>query len=82
MAKEIFPSSYKCDCGYECHFFESTIEEMKKMSKKKQVRLCDSEDAEHTIVFVRGKAKDAKGFRDSPNPDSGRVKKNRGSVTS
>jgi bisphosphoglycerate-independent phosphoglycerate mutase (AlkP superfamily) len=58
MAKEIFPSSYKCDCGYECHFFESTIEEMKKMSEKKQVRLCDSEDAEHTIVFVRGKAKE------------------------
>jgi len=58
MAKEIFPSSYKCDCGHESHFFEGTIAEMKKMSKKKQVRLSDSETDEHTIVFFRGKAID------------------------
>ncbi len=53
MATEIFPSSFRCDCGQELDFFESTIQEMKKMSKKKQVRLGENK---HTIVFDKGKA--------------------------
>ncbi len=56
MAKELFPSSFECDCGHESHFSESTIREMKKMSKKKKVLLGDSEKTEHIIVFHKGKA--------------------------
>lgn len=56
MAKELFSSSFKCDCGQESHFFENTIRDMKIMSKKKKVRLSDSEKNEHTIVFHKGKA--------------------------
>ena len=44
MAEEIFPSSYKCNCGHECHFFENTIRDMKQMSENKTVRLRDFED--------------------------------------
>jgi GTP cyclohydrolase II len=55
MATELYPSSFRCDCGEELHFFESTIEEMKKMSKNKQVRLGEGK---HTIVFNKGKAKE------------------------
>jgi hypothetical protein len=53
MAVEIFPSSFRCDCGQELHFFENTIRDMKKMSTKKQVRLGDDD---HTIVFYKGQA--------------------------
>ncbi len=56
MAKEIFPSSFECDCGHQSNFFENTINEIKRMSKNKKVRLRDSEDNEHTIIFYRGKA--------------------------
>ena len=41
MPKEIFPSSYECDCGRRSHFFENTIREMKAMSRKKKMRLGD-----------------------------------------
>jgi hypothetical protein len=54
MPEEIFPSSYRCDCGHESHFFEGTVREMKKMSSRKKVRLADSEPDEHVIVFYRG----------------------------
>lgn len=56
MAIEIFPSSFRCDCGHESDFFENTVNEMKKMSKRKRVRLGDGEDEEHTIVFYKGVA--------------------------
>jgi hypothetical protein len=56
MAKELFPSSFECDCGHQSHFFENTINEMKKMSARKKTRLGDSEDNEHTIIFHKGKA--------------------------
>jgi len=55
MPKEIFPSSYLCDCGHQSDFFESTIGEMKTMSRKKKVYLGDGD---HTIVFYRGKMVD------------------------
>lgn len=53
---EIYPSSYECECGHLSHFFENTINEMKRMSLKKKVSLVDSEREEHTIVFQKGKA--------------------------
>ena len=56
MTKELFPSSYECDCGHESHFFENTIKEMKRMGKKKEVRLGESAEDEHTIIFYKGKA--------------------------
>ena len=56
MAIEIFPSSFRCDCGHESDFFENTVREMEKMSKRKRVRLGDGEDDEHTIVFYKGEA--------------------------
>ena len=43
-------------CGHESDFFESTVREMEKMSKKKRVSLGDGEDNEHTIVFYKGNA--------------------------
>ena len=53
MASEIFPSSFRCDCGRQLDFFESTIREMKSMSKRKRVRLGEED---HIIVFHNGKA--------------------------
>jgi len=53
MATELFPSSFRCDCGEELNFFENTVRNMKKMSKNKRVRLGESE---HTIVFFKGEA--------------------------
>ena len=59
MPREIFPSSYECDCGHQSDFFENTINEMKKMSHKKRVKLGDSaEDNEHFIVFYKGEMVD------------------------
>jgi hypothetical protein len=56
MPREIFPSSYECDCGHKSHFFENTIKEMKAMSKRKnkRLRLNDSEADQHVIVFYQG----------------------------
>ncbi len=54
MPKEIFPSSYECDCGHQSHFSENTIREAKQMSHKRKIRLSDSDPDEHTIVFHRG----------------------------
>jgi len=54
MPREIFPSSYLCDCGHQSDFFENTIREIKAMSRKKKVRLGDSDIPEHTIVFYKG----------------------------
>src|SRR5215472_13611871 len=55
MPKEIFPSSFECDCGHQSDFFENTIREAKAMSQRKKVYLADSAPEEHTIVFYRGK---------------------------
>ena len=58
MPKELFPSSYLCDCGHQSDFSESTVDEMKAMSWKKKVYLADSASDEHTIMFYRGKMVD------------------------
>ncbi|BBO91006.1 hypothetical protein [Desulfosarcina ovata] len=55
MATELFPSSFRCDCGEELDFSEGTIHEMKKMSKNKHVRLGEGK---HTIIFHKGEAKE------------------------
>ena len=47
MPKEIFPSSFECDCGHQSDFFENTVREMKAMSQKKKVYLADSAPEEH-----------------------------------
>jgi hypothetical protein len=59
MPKEIFPSSFKCDCGHQSDFFEGTVNEMKRKSRSKEVRLgdgCGSD--EHFIVFRGGEMGD------------------------
>ena len=53
MPKEIFPSSYRCDCGYQSDHFENTIRELKQMSIRSQQRL-GSDDGEHVVVFSGG----------------------------
>ncbi|KPL08220.1 hypothetical protein AMJ85_08610 [candidate division BRC1 bacterium SM23_51] len=58
MPREIFPSSYECDCGHQSHFFENTIKEMKAKSHKKRVRLGDFAAHEHYIVFYKGEMVD------------------------
>ena len=55
MPKEIFLSSFECDCGHQSDFSENTVREMKAMSQKKKVYLADAAPEEHTIVFYRGK---------------------------
>ena len=55
MPREIFPSSYECDCGHQSDFGENTIREAKEKSWRKPLFLCDSEKNEHTIVFRDGK---------------------------
>lgn len=54
MPKELFPSTYECDCGHQSHFSENTIWEMS-AKRYKKMYLSDSEAEEHKIVFCRGK---------------------------
>lgn len=54
MPKEIYPSSYECDCGHLSRFFENTVREAKRMSHRRKILLKDSEPDEHSIVFHRG----------------------------
>jgi hypothetical protein len=56
MAEFLFPSSYRCDCGHESHFFENTVRELAKMSRRKIQYLADSEPDEHRIEFKNGRA--------------------------
>jgi hypothetical protein len=53
MPQEIFPSSFICDCGYECDFSESTVREVKGASlKRKQALIAD--DGLHEVIFDHG----------------------------
>jgi len=54
MARELFPSSYECDCGHISHFFENTVQQMKQQSMKRRILLADSMTNQHTIVFYNG----------------------------
>jgi hypothetical protein len=51
MAVEIYPSSFRCDCGQELDFFENTIRDMKKMSKYKRVRLGEEDQGKDHWTF-------------------------------
>jgi len=55
MPKEIFPSSFQCDCGHQSDFAERIVRDLRAMSQQKKVYLADSAPEEHTIVFYRGK---------------------------
>ena len=58
MARELYPSSFECDCGHESHFFERTVREMKadKTNRRKAIQLLDGEEDEHAIEFKDGRA--------------------------
>ncbi len=59
MPKEIFPSSFECDCEHQLDFCEGTVNEMKRKSRSKEVRLGDAHGSqEHFIVFRDGKMVD------------------------
>ena len=59
MPKELFPSSFECDCGHQSDFSEGTVREMKRMSLRKEARLADgSGPTGHIIVFRGGKMVD------------------------
>src|SRR5437867_4101195 len=70
MPKEIFPSSFACDCGHQSDFFENTVREMKAMSQKKKVYLADSAPEEHTIVFYRGKLVEIQCPKQAQSPET------------
>lgn len=53
MPKEIYPSSYLCDCGYQSDFFENMVKEMKQESFRRPQRL-GSDDGKHVVVFKGG----------------------------
>ena len=54
MPREIYPSSYVCDCGQESHHFEDTIRELKAESHRRRQTLV-ADDGEHKIIFRDGK---------------------------
>jgi len=55
MPREIFPSSYECDCGFVAHFTENTVKEVKKRSQAKRQWLADGTGTEkHIVVFEGG----------------------------
>lgn len=55
MPKEIFPSSFECDCGKRLDFFENTIRGMKRESLRRPCELLDGpEGHSHRILFEDG----------------------------
>ena len=57
MAEELYPSSFRCDCGKELHFFENTIKEMR--AKSSPATLV-ADDSSHRITFTKGSATNIK----------------------
>ncbi len=54
MPKEIFPSSYECDCGHQVHFCENTVREMKRISFRGRPRIGEGDDR-HAVIFHNGR---------------------------
>jgi len=54
MPKEIFPSSFECDCGHRSDFCEGTVQEMRRMSRDKEVRLGDGPGPDEHVIVFRG----------------------------
>ena len=72
VPKEIFPSSYLCDCGHQLDFSENTVSELKHKSIKKRQWLIETghdRSKEHIVVFEGGKMVDVL------CPDNGRREK-------
>jgi hypothetical protein len=59
MAKELYPSSFRCDCGKELHFCENTIKQMRVKSAKSPATLV-ADDSLHRITFTKGSATNIK----------------------
>jgi hypothetical protein len=53
MPREIYPSSYVCDCGYLCDFSENTVNEIRVAGMKRKQRLI-AEDGLHEVIFDGG----------------------------
>ncbi len=61
MPKEIFFSSYLCDCGHQIDFSENTVNELKYKSKRKRqwlIETCDDPAREHVVIFDGGEMVD------------------------
>jgi hypothetical protein len=54
MPREIFPSSYQCDCGHRLNFFENTIREMKQARYRKRAGIGEG-DNRHGVIFRKGR---------------------------
>lgn len=56
MPTEIFPSSFKCDCGHQSDFFERTVREMRADSRNRKKEICLADDGKpsHLIYFLAG----------------------------
>lgn len=53
MPKEIYPSSFICDCGYRCEFSEGTVREVRRASMKRRQALI-ADDGLHEVIFDSG----------------------------
>jgi len=53
MPKEIFPSSYVCDCGFQSDHFENTIRDLKRLSLIRR-QVLEADDGKHRIIFEGG----------------------------
>jgi len=61
MPKEMFFSSYRCDCGHQIDFSENTVGEVKQKSKRKRqwlIETCEDPTREHVVVFDGGEMVD------------------------
>lgn len=54
MPKEIYPSSYVCDCGYQCDFSENTVNEIRAASMKRKQALI-AYDGLNEVIFDHGR---------------------------
>jgi repressor LexA len=54
MPKEIYPSSYACDCGHQLRFFENTILLMRQLSYRKRSGIGEGDDR-HAVIFHKGR---------------------------
>ena len=70
MPKEIFPSSFECDCGHQSDFAERIVRDLRAMSQQKKVYLRDAAPEEHTIVFYRGKLLEIQCPKQTQSPET------------
>lgn len=55
MPKLIVPSSFLCDCGYQCDFCETTVKEMVALSlKRNREQELVADDDQHGVIFSKG----------------------------